>query len=323
MKRLILLLIMILSNAMAAPKVVVTIKPIHSLVCAIMKGIGTPVLLMNNVDSPHLHILRPNEMAELHNADLVIWVGENYETEMRNAILSLDTKKTILTLMDIDGLNRLQNRVGKLWGGEADLHEHKAGDEHAFEWDGHIWLAPNNARAILFSVTKILSYMDPLNANFYEENCRKALTRLDNLAQELLKDTRDVKGKMYLLYHDSTQYFDHYFGTQAVGAIVPEPGRSPSAYHVDNLIIALKTTQIMCIFMEPQFDLKIVKMLSYESNVPYAQLDYLGVNLQPGEDAYYEMMRRFTNAVIEGVKGKGAKTTAKDAKDAKDCRVRL
>lgn len=327
MKRLIPFIISFLglfSPALAVPNVVVSIKPIHSLVCAIMKGVGTPVLLMKENDSPHIHVLKPSEMMDLQQADVIIWIGDNYETAMRNSLNAVKGRKTVMTLMECDGLNKLRNRVGPLWGGEGHFHDHDHGHshDHSYDWDGHIWLAPNNARAILVAVTRTLSKVDPMNTSFYEGNCKNALARMDELAQEMLAVLQETKEKTYVLYHDSTQYYDHYYGTQAVGAIVPEPGQSPSACHLDNLIQTLKTTpDIKCIFMEPQFDNKLVRTLSYESNIPFSQIDYIGIDLVPGEDAYYDMMRRLTNAIVEGLKGKGFKATASDAKGAKACEI--
>jgi zinc transport system substrate-binding protein len=37
----------------AAPQVVVSIKPIHSLVAAVMEGVGQPQLLIKGAGSPH------------------------------------------------------------------------------------------------------------------------------------------------------------------------------------------------------------------------------------------------------------------------------
>ncbi|MDE0811821.1 MAG: zinc ABC transporter substrate-binding protein, partial [Alphaproteobacteria bacterium] len=43
------------SGVRAAPRTVVTIKPIHSLVAAVMAGIGQPRLLVTGAASPHAH----------------------------------------------------------------------------------------------------------------------------------------------------------------------------------------------------------------------------------------------------------------------------
>ena len=47
--------------AVAAPKVVVSVAPVHSLVARVMQGAGTPHLLLPPGASPHDHALRPSD----------------------------------------------------------------------------------------------------------------------------------------------------------------------------------------------------------------------------------------------------------------------
>ena len=53
------------AGAGPAPAVVVSIKPIHSLVAGVMDGIGAPQLLIEGAGSPHSYALRPSEARAL------------------------------------------------------------------------------------------------------------------------------------------------------------------------------------------------------------------------------------------------------------------
>jgi zinc transport system substrate-binding protein len=44
------------------PSVVVSIKPIHSLVVGVMQGVATPSLLVTGAGSPHTYSLKPSAM---------------------------------------------------------------------------------------------------------------------------------------------------------------------------------------------------------------------------------------------------------------------
>jgi zinc transport system substrate-binding protein len=57
-----------------APEVVVSIKPIHSLVAAIMQGVGEPGLIVEGAASPHTYSMKPSNAA-VQGADMVFWVG--------------------------------------------------------------------------------------------------------------------------------------------------------------------------------------------------------------------------------------------------------
>jgi zinc transport system substrate-binding protein len=290
-----------------SPNVVVSIKPIHSLVCGIMKGIGQPTLLMDGVASPHVYALKPGEASQLEGAALIIWVGPSYETVMQKKMAVIDNPKKVLTLMGIDGLVLYTNRSDGLWGdGHDHHHHHHHGEEHleSHEMDGHIWLAPNNARLIVAAITSELSKIDPVHAKRYEKNAMTVLQQIDDLAQELMAIVEPVRKKSYIVFHDATQYFDRYFGTAAVGAIVMEPDIPPTPHHLKKLTEYLKKERDVCLFMEPQFDNKLVKQLATDTGQTVYKLDYLGSDLDADEQCYFDMMRRFAVALASGLSGK-------------------
>ena len=66
--------------AAAPPEVVVSIKPIHSLVAAVMEGVATPALIVAGGASPHLYTLRPSDAEHLASAGIVFWIGPIFES---------------------------------------------------------------------------------------------------------------------------------------------------------------------------------------------------------------------------------------------------
>ena len=63
------------SPAYADVKVVTSIKPVHSLVSAVMQGVGSPGLLVEGAGSPHNYSLKPSQAQQLQEADIVFWMG--------------------------------------------------------------------------------------------------------------------------------------------------------------------------------------------------------------------------------------------------------
>ena len=47
------------SPALAAPQVIASLKPLHSLVAGVMAGVGEPDLLVRGAASEHGYVLRP------------------------------------------------------------------------------------------------------------------------------------------------------------------------------------------------------------------------------------------------------------------------
>ena len=67
----------------AAPAVVVSIPPIHSLVSSVMQGIAQPVLLVPGGQSPHAISLKPSLVRELSNADVLVWISPEFEMGLK------------------------------------------------------------------------------------------------------------------------------------------------------------------------------------------------------------------------------------------------
>ncbi len=128
----------------AAPKVLVTLKPLHGLVAAVMDGAGEPELWIDADLSPHSFAMSPSDARALEAADLVIWLGAEAEPLVAKAVAEL--AKDDLALADLDGLLRLAPRDLRqadhhheaLHGDEGhDDHDHDEGhDDHDHD-EGH------------------------------------------------------------------------------------------------------------------------------------------------------------------------------------------
>ncbi|MGB1920473.1 MAG: metal ABC transporter solute-binding protein, Zn/Mn family, partial [Candidatus Puniceispirillaceae bacterium] len=125
--------------AKADVKVVASIKPVHSLVSAVMQGVGTPDLLVKGAGSPHTYSLKPSQAQQLQDADLVFWMSHDLEAFLENSIESIATKARSVPLMESHGLTKLNFREGGAFedhghDGHADeKHDDHGHDDHADE----------------------------------------------------------------------------------------------------------------------------------------------------------------------------------------------
>ena len=116
------------SLAQADVKVVTSIKPIHSLVSAVMEGVGEPSLLVKGAGSPHTYSLKPSQAKQLQEADLVFWMGHDLEAFLENSIESVATNAKSVPLMDSHGLTKLEFREGGTFEDHGDHDDHKKDD---------------------------------------------------------------------------------------------------------------------------------------------------------------------------------------------------
>lgn len=276
-----------------------------------MEGVGEPTLLMDGKKSPHVQSLTPGEVNKIQGADLVIWVGENYESPLRRIIDPLEKGK-VITLIKECSLQLYPVRHGGLWGQEGCCHDHENHDgegkeddqkdkaHDALSTDGHIWLDPHNAQAIVKVIAEKLTALDPQHKAAYVANSQKVITRLKELEKDITKLLAGVRDRAYIVYHDGTQYFDRRFSTKAMGALMGSH-HTINAQHLLEIRSYIQASKVYCIFTEPQFPDTKIKALVDQTKTKVQPLDYLGVDLDADKDAYFWMMRNLANGFAKGL----------------------
>lgn len=283
----------------AAPNVVVSILPIHSLVAGVMQGVGEPVLLVPVGASPHTYAMKPSDARNLQAADIVAWVGEHLENYLERPIESLAGRARVIEISGIPNLTLLPTRTGGAFERHDHDHDHDHGHAHAnaADADMHLWLDPDNARLIVAHVAAQLSAADPANASAYEANARKMEARLAGLDSGIKDRLKPIQQRAYIVFHDAYQYFERHYGTRMVGSITVSPDQAPSAKRLSELRQRIRKSSTVCVFREPQFPAPIVDSLISGTGVKSGVLDPEGADLTPGPDAYFILMERIADSL--------------------------
>lgn len=299
--------------ALAAPQVVVSIKPIHSLVASIMKGIAEPELVLKGGGSPHTYQMKPADAEMLQNADVVFWIGPELEKFLEKPIESLTAKASVVALEDAPGLAKLPMREGGAFeahGHDDEGHDHESGDGHAHETshaehgdheesDAHIWLSTGNAKALATAIAAELGKADPANMPRYGANLAALNGKLDALSAELKATVAPVKDKPIVVFHDAYQYFEKETGIRVVGSITISPETLPGAARIAEIHEKLKTLGASCVFAEPQFEPKLVNVVIEGTAARTGTLDPEAGSLTPGPDLYFELMRGIAGSIAD------------------------
>ncbi|MCF3640083.1 zinc ABC transporter substrate-binding protein ZnuA [Rhizobium sp. TRM95111] len=310
-----------------APKVVVSIKPIHSLVAAVMQGIGEPSLIVEGSASPHTYAMKPSNAAALQEADLVFWVGPGLEAFLDRPLETLGGKAKVIELEDAPGVETLPLREGGAFeahdddehgeeghGAEAHAsheaegtdvhaaHEDEAHEQHASEGHGddehghgeidmHLWLAPENARAMATEIAHALEEADPQNAKAYRANLVALEKRIDALDGEIRSLVEPVKSKPFVVFHDAYQYFERHYGVRVAGSITVSPETLPGAERLSQIRAKVTELGATCVFAEPQFEPKLVNVVIEGTPAKSGTLDPEGGALAAGPDLYFDLMK--------------------------------
>ncbi len=308
-----LVLFFAMTAAVAAPKVAVSVLPVHSLVWALMQGVGPPQLLMQGGQSPHDSSLKPSQLRAIDDADLIVWIGPSFEHAMAKPIAAKKGEARVMTLLDNENMRRLKTRPSGIWNQPAggayvthtdshDSHEHGAAQNSATKnhapADPHLWLSIHNADAIARQVARQLQRIDPANHARYEHNLQAlivdladfkaaSVNRFQRIAQRY---AHGKNGAPYVVFHDAYQYFEHEFGVRPAAALTAAAEHKPGARRVSAIKKLIQTGPIDCVFSEPQFSPALVEVLLGDSAAAAAVLDPLGASLRPGPAAWFQLM---------------------------------
>ena len=284
----------IAAPAAGAPDVVVSIKPIHSLVAGVMAEVGEPTLLLSGATSPHDYSLRPSDARRLDAADVVFWVGAGLETFLIKPLDALAGDASVVALSGADGVELLPTRAGGLW--EEHRHGEHAEDEHAPS-DMHLWLDPYNAQAIVGAIASALAAVDAENAATYDANSRALQGRLAALDEELRDEIAPVAARPFVVFHDAYGYFAQRYGLNEVGSITIDPQRRPGAQRLTEMRARLQALGAACVFAEPQFEPALVDTVIEGSAARKGVLDPLGATLAAGPQQYFQLLQGLAAAL--------------------------
>ena len=295
--------------ATADVKVVASIKPVHSLVASVMQGVSEPSLLVKGGGSPHTYSLKPSQAKELQAADIVFWMSHDLEAFLENSIESIAKNAKAVSLMDSHGLMKLNFREGGAFDAhdhghddhgddKHDDHGHDKHDDHEHdEVEPHVWLDPQNAKSLVHEIEEHLAEIDPSNAAKYEVNAKAVMKKLDALTKEIEADLKPIRERGYVVFHDAYQYFEKRFGVSAVGSITVSPEVLPGAERVSELRDKVKSLNASCVFSEPQFEPKLVKTITENTDAGTGVLDPLGANIKDGPELYFTLIRNMAKSL--------------------------
>lgn len=287
---------------LAQSNVVASIKPLHSLVAQVMMGTGAPNLLVDGSNSPHTYNFKPSNARDLEQTKVIFWIGDNLETFLKKPIETLGGDALTVELIHAPNINQLAIREGGAF--EEDDHDHAdSHDTHEHEdhlpLDPHIWLDPENAKAIILEVQKALSQVYPENAQQYEANTKVAISKLDKLLAEISNTLTPVKKRPFVVFHDAYQHFENRFGLNVAGSIIVNPDTIPGAARITEIRQKIRDLQGACVFAEPQFQPQLVTVAAEGSSAKTGILDPIGFDIDAGSEHYFTLIRTMAKSMLD------------------------
>ena len=267
--------------AQSTPSIVVSIKPIHSIVTKIMDGVTKPELLLDSNSSAHTFHLKPSQIKMISNADLVIVISENFELGLRKALKNIN-EDSHLKISELDQLIIHNSR------GEAIYNK----NEDSSKFDFHLWLDVNNMQLIATYISNIIIKLDPKNEHIYSENLKEVNLELDELKEQIKQQLAPFSSTPFAIYSDTLQYFEKSLKLKRPVIITPFHGAGLSIKRTLDAKRKIKDLNISCLIYDTEVKAKQLRVLSEGLNLKSFKIDILGNEFAPGPDQYFNLMKK-------------------------------
>lgn len=284
-------------NSSKKIKVVATIFPVYDFLREIGGDKIDLTMLMTPGAETHSYEPTPKDMKTVSNANFFAYVGGDSD-EWVDKILdgNKNDKMKVVTLMDcvktvdeehVEGMEEEHDHdhdedVDGKDDSDKDKDEHDEHDEHDHDHDGdepeqdeHVWTSPKNAIEIVKKLTSELSKVDPDNANYYKENSKNYIKKLEDLDKKFEDVVKNGKRKE-IIFGDRFpfRYFVDRYGLKYYAAF---PGCSTdteaSASTVAFLTNKVKEDKIPVIFHIELSNNKIAKSIAEATGAKMLQLN--------------------------------------------------
>lgn len=291
--------------AKAELNVVVTSKPIHALVSSVMAGVGTAKLLVDGPASPHSYAMKPSDAQAVNRAVVFFRVSEELEPFTAKLVRSLPEAVKVVSLADAPGVKLLPRRQGAAFDDHSHDHGHDHEDgrhhrdkhDHADSHDPHVWLDPENAKAMVSHIADVLAGLAPDKAAVIRENAAAELDLISKLSDELSRELAPAAGKKFIVYHDAYQYLEKRYGLTAVGSMTVNPDVPPSGKRLQEIRRKISSAGVQCLFADPNISPRVTATITEGTSARTVVLDPEGMTLEASRDLYHRLMRQLASAM--------------------------
>lgn len=245
-------------------------------------GLGVSRLVTESVSCLHDYSLQVSQMQTIEAAKVVVISGGGLEGFLESALHGASAV--------IDASQGIS-----LLCGEGHDHEPQEEDHH-HEVDPHIWLSPENGKAMAKNICQGLSRQFPQYAQVFEKNLPGLLADLDALQAYGEAQLSSLSRRELITFHDGFAYFALAFDLTILEAVEEEAGSETSAAQLISLIGLVEGQQLPAIFTETNGSTASARIIAAETGCQLFALD-----MAMAGESYFDAMYHNIDTIKEAL----------------------
>ena len=233
---------------------------------------------------PHEWEPTPKDLANMEQADVLLYNGAGMEPWLAKVLVSLENKGVVtidcsagVSLLSGEGLSNAQI-------------------------DPHIWLDPGNAIIMVNNIKNGFVQADPDHASDYQKQAaayEKHLSDLDQLYEDTLSQ---AKTRQFIVSHDSFGYLAYRYNLEQVSIRGLSPDADPNPARMSEIIEIIRKSGVKYVFNESLVSPRVSEVIAQETGADTLNLNPLeGITVeerQAGHNYLSLMEENLQNLVL-------------------------
>ena len=253
------------AKAKAEISIVTTIRPLQLIAEAIVQDFGVVTAIVSGRQSPHQFTLSPSGRRLLGEADLLIWVGGEFEVYLADFFAHQSRAEITLSALELSGLTVHYIAPDKI--------------------DAHLWLDSNNALIIAEALTARLQVLDVLNASHYRQNLAWFRSSLKDVNEQISASFQRGPRKHYVVYHNAYQYFEKQFSLGHQFALLDDAETEPGIREILSTRRQITANRPHCLLHETTSSMALIATMLDSYELKTVAVDLLGEKVS-GPEGY-------------------------------------
>ena len=280
--------------------VVSTSFPGYDFARAVTKNtnISTKMLVKPGAET-HTYEPTPQDIIDIKNADMFVYVGGDSDTWVEKILKDVDTKKThVVKLVDlvstveeeiVEGMEDEDDHDHKHDNDHSDSHDHDHDHDHEHEShahkhehdeeeegpeiDEHVWTSPKKAMEIVKKIAKVASEIDTAEKNKIDDNTEKYVAEIAAVDKDLHQVIDGKISEIVVADRFPFRYFADEFGLKYAAAFSGcSEQTEASAKTISFLINKVKQDKVKKIYKIELSNGKIAETVSKDTGAEVLEL---------------------------------------------------
>ena len=254
-------------------------------------NISTKMLVKPGAET-HTYEPTPQDIIDIKNADMFIYVGGDSDTWVKKILKDVDTKKThVVKLVDlvstveeeiVEGMEDEDEHDHEHDHDHSHSHEHDHDHDHKHdhdeeeegpEIDEHVWTSPKKAMEIVKKIAKVASEIDAAEETKINDNAEKYVAEIAQVDKDLHQAIDGKISEIVVADRFPFRYFADEFGLKYAAAFSGcSEQTEASAKTISFLINKVKQDKIKKIYKIELSNGKIAETVSKDTGAEVLEL---------------------------------------------------